>query len=286
MSLMQQVPSALTLAPLSHAGPAMRWRTEGMRSHTTARLILITKGQGRVTVAGLTNGYGANNLIYLPPQTMYGIEVGPSVHGHILTLPDASDWPSLPVHLRLMDVWLQKEAAQYFDQIERELQPAGNSKAAVLWLGLLAICVERQARTQVATPNAVASRSRNARRWHCCMIVSITRLACCCATPEPRSTGSQTCSAFTLQPISPAAFRTNPARRRQSSGAPAVAASHGNGLILLGQTRHMSFLLPTNVVFGQLTCNAPVDARGEMRRYGVNPTIGVTHNWHRTCQCQ
>ncbi|WP_019956380.1 helix-turn-helix transcriptional regulator [Yoonia vestfoldensis] len=153
MSLMQNVPSALALAPLSHGGPAMRWRTEAMRSHTTARLILITKGQGRVTVAGLTNGYGPNNLIYLPPQTMYGIEVGPTVHGQILTVPDAADWPALPVHLRLMDVWLQKEAAQYLDQIERELQPSGNPKAAELWLGLLAIFVDRQARAQVATPN-------------------------------------------------------------------------------------------------------------------------------------
>lgn len=153
MSLMQHLPPALALAPLSHAGPAMRWRTETLRSHTTGRLILITKGQGRITVAGLTNGYGANNLIYLPPQTMYGIEVGPSVHGHIMTLPDLTGWPAKPVHLRLMDVWLQKEAAQYFEQIDRELQPTGSSKAAALWLGLLAIFVDRQARMQVATPN-------------------------------------------------------------------------------------------------------------------------------------
>lgn len=153
MSLMQNVPSALALTSLSHAGPAMRWRTEALRSHPTARLILITKGQGRVTVSGLTNGYGPNNLIYLPPQTMYGIEVGPTVHGQVLTLPDTADWPAAPLHLRLLDVWLQKEAAQYFDQIEKELQPAGHPRAAALWLGLLAIFVDRQARAQVATPN-------------------------------------------------------------------------------------------------------------------------------------
>ncbi|WP_322892410.1 MULTISPECIES: helix-turn-helix transcriptional regulator [unclassified Yoonia] len=153
MNMMHQAPQALALSPLTHAGAAMRWRNEAMRSHPTGRLILISKGQGRITVAGLTNGYSPNNLIYLPPQTMYGIEVGPTTHGQILTLPDHTDWPAQPVHLRLLDVWLQKEAVQYVEQIEKELQPAGNPKAADHWLGLLAIFVGRQARAQIATPN-------------------------------------------------------------------------------------------------------------------------------------
>lgn len=131
----------------------MRWRNEAMRSHASGRLILITKGQGRITVAGLTNGYGPNNLIYLPPQTMYGIEVGPTVYGQILALPDPADWPSTPVHLRLLDVWLQKEAVQFIEQIEKELQPIGDTKAAQHWAALLAIFVGRQARAQIATPN-------------------------------------------------------------------------------------------------------------------------------------
>lgn len=145
--------SVLALASLSHPGPAMRWRNEAMRSHATGRLIQITKGQGRVTVAGLTSGYGPNNLIYLPPQTMYGIEIGPSVFGHILTLPDTKGWPDAPVHLRLTDVWLQKEATHFLDQIEKELLPAGDPAAAHLWLGLLAIFIARQDRAQAVTPN-------------------------------------------------------------------------------------------------------------------------------------
>jgi hypothetical protein len=66
-----------------------------MRSHATPRLIYITKGQGRITVAGLTSGYGPNNLIYGPAHTMYGFEVGPSVFGQMLTIPAAmaAEWP-------------------------------------------------------------------------------------------------------------------------------------------------------------------------------------------------
>ena len=153
MNSMHQTPPTLSVQALTHAGAGMRWRNETLRSHPTGRLILITKGQGRVTVAGLTNGYGPNILIYLPPDTMYGIEVAPTTHGQILTIPDTTDWPSQPVHLRLLDVWLQKEAVQYLDQIEKELQAAGHPKAAQLWQGLLAIFVVRQAQAQVATPN-------------------------------------------------------------------------------------------------------------------------------------
>ncbi len=135
---------ALALASLTYGGPAARWRTEAMRSHSAPRLIHITKGQGRITVAGLTNGYGPNNLIFIPAHTMYGLEVGPMVFGQILTLPDHTSWPDLPFHLRLLDVAPQKALQGHIEAIERELQPDGDSRAAACHLGLLAIFVERQ----------------------------------------------------------------------------------------------------------------------------------------------
>lgn len=135
---------ALALAPLTYGGPASRWRTEAMRSHATGRLIHITKGQGRITVAGLTNGYGPNNLIYIPPQTMYGIEVGQTVYGQIMSLPDVTDWPDAPFHLRLLDVDPQKELISLIEAVERELKPGGDPRAAKCHFGLLSIFVERQ----------------------------------------------------------------------------------------------------------------------------------------------
>jgi AraC family transcriptional activator of pobA len=144
----------LSVTALTHGGPAMRWRHEAMRSHDTPRLILITKGQGRITIAGLTHGYGANTLIYLPPGTMYGMDMGAAVFGQFLTLPDADGWPATPLHLRLTDVRAQKEAVNFIDQIERELQPAGDVRAAHLWLGLLAIFVTRQASASTSTTDS------------------------------------------------------------------------------------------------------------------------------------
>jgi len=145
MTLMTDIqPSALALTSLTHGGQASRWRTEAMRSHATPRLIQITKGQGRITVAGLTNGYGPNNLIFIPPHTMYGLEVGQTVFGQILALPDNADWPTTPFHLRLRDVDRQKELQSLMDAIERELKPSGDVRAALCHLGLLNIYVERQ----------------------------------------------------------------------------------------------------------------------------------------------
>lgn len=146
MSMMRRTTTtALALRSMTFAGQAMRWRTEAMRSHSTGRLIHVTKGQGRITIAGLTGGYGPNNLIYIPPHTMYGIEVGPTVFAQIMALPDdVEDWPATPFHLRLLDVVVQKELQSLVEAIERELQPAGNVRAALCHLGLLNVFVERQ----------------------------------------------------------------------------------------------------------------------------------------------
>ncbi len=138
----------LALSPIGHNPTNGRWRTEAMRSHSAPRLIYFNKGQGRITVAGLTSGYGANNLIYIPAGTMYGFEAGPTVFGQILTIPHAMsvEWPDEPVHLRLRDVVAQKEVATLFDALERELKsdrPA-NGRAAHYQLGLMAVYFERQ----------------------------------------------------------------------------------------------------------------------------------------------
>ena len=120
----------VSIATLAHAPGAHRWRTEAMRSHVHARLIHVTKGQGRMTIAGLTTGYGPNNLIYIPPHTMYGMEAGPTVFAQILTLPAPADWPAKPFHLRLVDVARQAELTGQIDAIERELKPGGHPRAA------------------------------------------------------------------------------------------------------------------------------------------------------------
>jgi AraC-like DNA-binding protein len=146
--MMSDPQNRLALTSIGQNAGHGRWRTETMRSHTSPRLIFVGRGQGRITVSGLTSGYGANNLIYIPAGTMYGFEVGQTVFGVMLTIPSAmaTEWPLVPVHLRLRDVAVQKELAGQMEALERELKSTqlSQSRAAHYQLGLLSIFFERQ----------------------------------------------------------------------------------------------------------------------------------------------
>lgn len=138
----------LDLTPIGFSTNAGRWRTEAMRSHASPRLIFFVKGQGRITVAGLTAGYGPNNLIYIPAHVMYGFDAGPTVFGQMLSIPHAmaAEWPEEHTHLRLRDVQAQKEIAQHFDSLEREIvsDKTGHSRAAHHYVGILSVFFQRQ----------------------------------------------------------------------------------------------------------------------------------------------
>lgn len=146
--MMTDPANRLALTAIAQNATHGRWRTEAMRSHSSPRLIFVARGQGRITIAGLTRGFGANNLIYIPSGIMYGFEVGPTVFGQMLTIPNAmaTEWPDEPIHLRLRDVVAQKELAGHLDALERELtsnQPS-HQRAAHYQLGLLSVYFERQ----------------------------------------------------------------------------------------------------------------------------------------------
>ena len=157
----------LGLTGIGYSPSTGRWRTEAMRSHAAPRLLFFSKGQGRITVAGLTSGYGPNNLIFIPAHVMYGFEVGPTVHGQMLTIPQAmaGDWPEDHVHLRLRDVHAQKEIALHFDNLERELlsDRAGHNRAAHHYLGILSVFLQRQIERRAPEPNDGRSETAPAR---------------------------------------------------------------------------------------------------------------------------
>lgn len=125
-----------------------KWRVEAMRSYGLDQLLWFTRGQGRMTVGGITRGYGPHNIVYIPAGTMHSFEVGPQVYGsalffwkdHGLQLPDR------PVHLRIRDGHDQVEMTALIENIQREVEgdrPARH-RAIECHAGLLAIWLERQ----------------------------------------------------------------------------------------------------------------------------------------------
>jgi len=151
----------MRLVALPHLAAAGRWRVEAMRTLSEPCFLWFTKGQGRITVAGVTRGYTAHNAIYIPAGVMHGFEVGPQVFGtavffgrdNNVTLPDQ------PQHLRIREVHAQQEVNVVLDMIQREMDSdiPGHDRAARHYLGLLGVWLERQAlraASEVAPPDA------------------------------------------------------------------------------------------------------------------------------------
>ena len=167
ITIVPETPSALRLTPISRLAAGGRWRVEAMRSLREAVLLWFTQGQGRITIAGTTRGYGPHNAIFIPPGTMHGFEVTPRVQGtavffgrdHGLDLPGA-------MHvLRLRDPVSQKELVGILEHIQREIdgnRPAA-ARAAQHHLGLLSVWLERQI-LRAGAPDPLPGRSAAAQR--------------------------------------------------------------------------------------------------------------------------
>ena len=136
-----------------------RWRVEAMRSLSEPLLLWFTKGQGRITGAGVTRGYTPHNAIFIPAGMMHGFEVGPHVFGTAVFFGRDSDvtLPGTPLHLRIRESQAQVEINLCLDSIQRELDSPhpGHDRAARHHLGLLGVWMERQAARMPA--EAVAS---------------------------------------------------------------------------------------------------------------------------------
>ena len=128
--------------------PETKWRTEAMRSYAQPMLIWFTRGQGRVTVAGVTHGFGSHHAIFLPAGTMHGYEMLGQVFGTSVFFPHDSSLtlPETPVHFRFRDVHQQAELTGLIDNISRELDRnlPGHDRALLAHAGLLSVWLDRE----------------------------------------------------------------------------------------------------------------------------------------------
>lgn len=134
-----------------------RWRTEAMRSYDRPVLIWFTRGQGRLTVAGRSSGYGPHNLLFLPKQTMHGFTTMGPVLGSVVFLPDepSLDWPVEPMHLRIHEAQQQRELTGIIEAMQREATSGEDhaNRALTYHAGLLSVWLTRIAELYAHVPN-------------------------------------------------------------------------------------------------------------------------------------
>ncbi|WP_417248852.1 helix-turn-helix domain-containing protein [Celeribacter sp.] len=142
-------PAAYRVEPLARTnGQGDKWRTKAMRSHRSPTLIWFTRGQGRLTVSGVTRGFGPHNLVYLPTGTMYGFEPIGQVYGSIIHLPqaDVATLPDEPLQMRFTEVIQQNEITGLIEGLAREIADdrPERDRAMALQAGLISVWLERQ----------------------------------------------------------------------------------------------------------------------------------------------
>lgn len=156
-------PPAARAQSLAQLAQGPRWRTEAMRAHRQPVLYWFTRGQGRMTVQGVTRGWGPHNAVFLPPATMHGFEVVGHLSGTALFLPhaQAAELPETALHLRLREAPLQTEMSIQIDNIARELgRGADRSERALAHhVGLLAVWFDRQIDRNPASGDPFAGRA-------------------------------------------------------------------------------------------------------------------------------
>lgn len=138
----------LRLVAIPRLAAGGRWRVEAMRSLSEPLLLWFTRGQGRITIAGVTRGYVPNNAIFIPAGTMHGFEVGQHVFGTAVFFGRDTDLtlPKQTHHLRIRENSAQVELNLHLDAIGREQasdKPA-HDRATRHHLGLLSVWLERQ----------------------------------------------------------------------------------------------------------------------------------------------
>ncbi len=143
-----QAQSDFRITPLTRFVQGGKWRTEAMRSYRQPVLVWFTRGQGRFTISGVTRGYGAHNMIFLPAGTMHGFDTIGQSFGQILHLKDDPSlmWPEEALHLRFRDAAQQGELTALIDGLGREISAdlPGRERALMLHAGLLSVWLERQ----------------------------------------------------------------------------------------------------------------------------------------------
>ena len=121
----------LEMTTLAQLAQAERWDTEAMHASERHLLVWVTRGQGRVTMEGVTRNYSANTAMWIPAKLIHGYTLGKGVAGHAVHVPEGfvPGLPSKGMVVRLVDADERREMTDLVEGVWREasampIQPA------------------------------------------------------------------------------------------------------------------------------------------------------------------
>jgi AraC family transcriptional activator of pobA len=137
------------------------WRVNGLFARPRHALIWTSRGQGRITLAGVQKGVGAHNAIFIPAGTMFALDM-PQMFGSVVWIDPALglNTPDHPLHLRPRDVQSHAELTSRIDALQQELssEKPGNAAAAQAFAQLCLVWIDRNSQSGPITRPTAAER--------------------------------------------------------------------------------------------------------------------------------
>lgn len=126
------------------------WQFDAHSDPDCHSLFWVSKGTGRSQINGATRGFGPNTAIFVPCDTVYGFEFGPTTSGWIVTvpvsLPMPLEFPDRAIHATITNRDEQSELISLCDDINREQQSwsSGHETALLCHAGLISVWIQRR----------------------------------------------------------------------------------------------------------------------------------------------
>lgn len=133
-----------------------KWRLASLQAEDAPVLFALTRGQGRVVLAGRTRGLNPPCYLFVPARHAVRFEFSGTVSGTKLRMDPAAvpRLPSEPVLLRGLTAQDHRTLAHHLSQIEEERasDKIGSNRAIAAHAVLLSVAMERAQQAKGATP--------------------------------------------------------------------------------------------------------------------------------------